>query len=115
MPNIRRGDIYWVDWGRGKGSEQQGIRPALVIQNNIGNQLSPNTIVASFTTSIPPKDFPFQVKCVPSESGLDKTSVVDLESIVTISKTRLGDKCGQLIPKKMLEVDEAIKVSLGLI
>lgn len=114
MPDVKRGDIYWVDWGRGQGSEQQGLRPALVIQNDIGNQFSPNTIIASFTRSIPEKPFPVQVKCSPRESGLSDTCVVDLGSIVTISKTRLRGKCGRLILRKMVEVDKAIKGSLGL-
>ena len=114
MPDIKRGDIYWLELRGGKGSEQQGRRPVLVIQNDTGNQFSSNTIVAPLTTSIPEKDFPFQVKCSLRESGLDELGLVDLGAIVTLSKTRLGDKCGRLISKKMLEVDEAIKVSLGL-
>lgn len=114
MPDIRRGDIYWIDLGSRKGSEQQGRRPVLVIQNDTGNQFSPNTIIAPFTTSIPEKVYPFQVKCSPSESGLGETCLVDLGAIVTIAKTRLRDKCGRLGLKKMLQVDEAIKVSLGL-
>ena len=114
MPDIKRGDIYWLDLGGGKGSGQKGRRPVLVIQNDTGNQYSPNTIVAPLTTSIPEKVYPFQVKCLPKESGLGEPCLVDLGAIVTISKTRLGDKCGRLISKKMLEVDEAIKASLGL-
>jgi len=114
MLDIRRGDIYWLDLGKGKGSEQQGLRPVLVIQNDTGNQYSPNTIVAPFTTSIPDTLYPFQVKCSPSESGLGKVCLVDFGAIVTTSKTRLRDRCGRLGSKKMLQVDEAIKVSLGL-
>jgi len=114
MPNIRRGDIYWLDLRSGKGSEQQGRRPVLVIQNDTGNQYSPNTIIAPLTTSIPDKVYPFQVKCSASESGLGEPCLVDLGAIITISKTRLGDKCSRLTSKKMLEVDEAIKVSLDL-
>ena len=111
---MKRGDIYWVDLKGGEGSEQQGRRPLLVIQNDTGNQHSPNTIVAPFTTSIPEKLYPFQVKCSPSESDLGEPCLVDLGAIVTTSKTRLVDKCGRLSSKKMLEVDKAIKVSLGL-
>ena len=115
MPrSIKRGEIYWVDWGKGKGSEQSGVRPALIIQNDIGNKSSPNTIVASLTTA-PNKPYPFLVELTPQESGLDKDGAVDLASITTTSKMRLGDKCGQLISQKMLEVDEAIKISLGLV
>jgi len=114
MPGIRRGDIYWLDLGRGTGSEQQGRRPVLVIQNDTGNQFSPNTIVAPLTTSVPEKVYPFQVKCSPAESSLRETCLVDLAAIITVSKTRLRDRCGRSSVKKMLQVDEAIKVSLGL-
>lgn len=115
MPeSIKRGEIYWVDWGRGKGSEQSGMRPALIIQNDIGNKSSPNTIIASLTAA-PNKPYPFLVKFTAHESGLNKDGAVDLASIMTTSKTRLGDKCGQLIGQKMLEVDRAIKISLGLV
>jgi mRNA interferase MazF len=110
---VKRGDIYWVDWGKGKGSEQAGRRPALVIQNDIGNAVSPNIIIASLTTA-PNKLYPFLVVFTAKESGLDKGGAVDLASIVTISKTRLIEKCGELNARKMAEVDIALKVSLGL-
>lgn len=110
---VKRGEIYWVEWGKGKGSEQSGTRPALIIQNDIGNELSPNTIIASLTTA-PNKPYPFLVSFTAEESGLDKSCAADLASIVTISKTRLGQKCGQLTVEKMKEVNIAIKVSLGL-
>ena len=110
---VKRGEIYWVDWGRGKGSEQAGIRPALVIQNNIGNEISPNTIITSLTTA-PNKPYPFLVIFTARESGLDKGGAVDLASIMTLSKSRLGDKCGELNAFKMAEVDTALKVSFGL-
>lgn len=111
--DVKRGDIYRVDWGSGKGSEQSGIRPALVIQNDIGNEVSPNTIIASLTTA-PNKPYPFLVLFTARESGLDKGGAVDLASIMTISKARLRDKCGQLTDAKMREVDIAIMVSLGI-
>lgn len=113
MLKLKRGEIYWVDWGEGKGSEQSGVRPALVIQNDIGNEMSPNTIITSLTTA-PNKPYPFLVFFTAQESGLDKGGAVDLASIMTVSKSRLGDKCGQLTAQKMKEVDIAIKVSLGL-
>jgi len=111
--SVKRGEIYWVDWGEGKGSEQSGVRPALIIQNDIGNKASPNTIVASITTA-PNKPYPFLVEFTSQESGLDKDGAVDLASIMTTSKKRLGNKCGQLTSQKMLEVDSAIKISLEL-
>jgi mRNA interferase MazF len=110
---IKRGEIYWVDWGEGTGSEQKGIRPSLIIQNDTGNNVSPNVIIASLTTA-PNKPYPFLVLFSAKESGLKKSGTVDLASIQTISKTRLGDKCGQLDERKMLEVDEAICISLGI-
>ncbi len=108
-----RGYIYRVKWFPGRGSEQTGTRPALVIQNNIGNQRSPNVIVASITTA-PDKLYPFMVSLSSKESGLPKNSAVDLGSIITVAKERLGEKCGQLTPTTMIAVDNAICASLGI-
>lgn len=110
---IKRGEIYWVDWNPGRGSEQSGLRPALVIQNDIGNKYSPTTIIAALTTAVE-KQYPFTVKVSAKESGLPKDSTANLAVIMTIDKTRLVNKCGELNHKKMIEVDQAIKVSLGL-
>lgn len=114
MTDIKRGEIYWVDWEEGKGSEQEGIRPALIIQNDVGNKVSPTTIIASLTTA-PNRPYPFLVKFTKEESGLKKDGAVDLAVIMTIDKNRLRDKGGQLTADKMSEVNEAIKISLGLI
>lgn len=111
---MHRGEIYWVDWSPGRGSEQRGTRPALVIQNDIGNSRSPTTIVASCTTA-PNKPFPFIVKMTAAESGMDSDSAVDLGAIMTIEKSRLREKCGCLNSNKMMEIDKALKVSLGII
>jgi len=113
MLTVKRGEIYWVNWDKGKGSEQSGSRPALIIQNNIGNEASPNTIIASLTTA-PNKPYPFLVSFTAKYSGLNSNGAIDLASIMTIAKTRLGEKCGQLSTQKMNDVDMAIKVSLGL-
>lgn len=114
MPqDIKRGEIYWVDWSPSRGSEQSGLRPALVVQNDVGNKFSPTTIVAALTTAIE-KPYPFLVKVTAKESGLPKDSTVNLAVILTIDKTRLRNKCGELSDAKMLEVNEAIKASLGL-
>ena len=114
MPkDVTRGEIYWVKRHPGRGSEQSGLRPALVIQNNIGNQYSPTTIVAALTTAVE-KPYPFLVAVSAKESGLPNDSTVNLATILTIDKTRLGDKCGELGEDRMAEVDEAIKASLGL-
>lgn len=111
---IRRGEIYWVDWNPRRGSEQSGMRPALIIQNDTGNRYSPTTIVASISTALE-RPYPFMVRFTIAESGLEQDSAVNLSAILTVDQTRLGDKCGQLISQKMLEVDEAINLSLGLV
>ncbi len=114
MPvEVRRGNIFWVDWEPHRGSEQGGLRPALVIQNDTGNKYSRTTIVAALTTAAG-KTYPFLVKITAKESGLPKDSAVNLASLMTIDMRRLGDKCGQLREARMLLVDEAIKASLGL-
>lgn len=114
MPReIKRGEIYWVDWSPGRGSEQSGVRPALIIQNDTGNRCSPTTIVSSISTA-PEKPYPFLVRLTAVESGLERDSAVNLSSILTIDQMCLGDKCGELHNTKMNEVNEAIKISLAL-
>ena len=114
MPeDIKRCEIYRVNWNPARGSEQSGLRPALVIQNDIGNKFSPTTIVAAVTTAVE-KSYPFLVKVTAKESGLLKDSTINLSAIMTINKTRLADKCGELSAAKMSEVSKAIKASLGL-
>ncbi|MGI9951252.1 type II toxin-antitoxin system PemK/MazF family toxin [Moorellaceae bacterium AZ2] len=109
----KRGEIHLVDWSPGRGSEQAGIRPALIIQNDVGNEHSPTTIVAAISTRVK-KVYPFHVFITPEESGLDRPSVVKLEQLMTIDKTRLVKKVGTLSEEKMEEVDRAIHLSLGL-
>jgi len=113
LKEIKRGEIYWVDWNPGRGSEQSGLRPALVIQNDIGNKHSPTTIVAALTTTIE-KPYPFLIKVTAKESGLPKDSIVNLAVILTVDKTRLTNKCGELSEARTSEVNDAIKASLGL-
>ena len=110
---VKRGQIYWVDWSPGRGSEQLGLRPALVIQNDTGNRFSPTTIVAALTTAAE-KPYPFLVKCTAAESGLPKDSMVNLAAIMTVDKARLVKRAGELKGGKMAEVDIAIKASLGV-
>ena len=114
MPKeIKRGEIYWVNWNPARGSEQSGLRPALVIQNDVGNKYSPTTIVAALTTAIE-KPYPFMVKVTAKESGLPKDSTINLATILTIDKARLQDKCGEINEAKIKEVNEAINASLGM-
>jgi mRNA interferase MazF len=110
---IKRGEIYLVDWSPGRGSEQTGLRPAMVLQNDTGNKFSPNTIVAAVTTASG-KTYPFQVHIEPEESSLTKPSTVLLEQILTVDKNRLVKKIGQIGPEKLYEVEKAIHYSLGL-
>lgn len=110
---VKRGEIYYVDWSGGRGSEQAGTRPALIIQNDIGNQFSPTTIIAAISTS-EGSNYPFQVLIESQESGLPRASIVKCEHIQTIDQSRLGRLVGELRDPKLAEVDVAIHRSLGL-
>jgi mRNA interferase MazF len=103
---VKRGDIYMVEWGEG------GIHPALVIQNDTGNKYSKSTIVAYITSTV--KDYPVTVAFKDNESSLGHGGTVDLGRIMTIPKTMLKDKKGHLSTVKMAQVNEAIKNSLGV-
>ncbi len=107
---IHRGEVWVADLGdEAKGSEQAGIRPVLILQNDIGNKHSPTTIVACITSKNKPK-IPTHAYC-----HLLKNSTILLEQVRTISKTRLLYRINSLSPEKMREVDEKLKISLGLI
>ncbi len=110
---MNRGDLYMVDWSPGRGREQTGARPALIIQNDIGNLYSSTTIVAAVTTTIK-GSYPFQVIVEPEDSGLPQRSTIKLDQILTVDKERLLNKIGHLSPPMMLKVDQAIRHSLGL-
>ena len=109
----RRGEIYYVDWTPGRGSEQRGARPALIIQNDVGNRFSSTTIVAAIS-SHQDRVYPFQVQIKPYESGLPRDSIVKCEQIQTIDQARLGARGGMLDAAKMLEVEGALHRSLGI-
>jgi len=111
--DCKRGEIYLVNWDPARGSEQAGTRPAVIIQNDIGNTFSPTTIVAACSTAVT-KAYPFIVKIKAKESGLDRDCAVNLAQILTISKARLVKKIGQLSPEKTVDIDNAIVNSLGL-
>jgi len=106
----RRGDIYWVDFGYPRGSEPKGRRPALIIQNDIGNYYGSTTIVAAITHR-QKTSYPFHVHISARESGLPQDSTVQLENLLTISKERLTQYCGRLDSKRMEEVDKALRLS----
>lgn len=109
----RRGEVWLVNWNPARGSEQAGIRPALVIQNNIGNEKAATTIIAAISSSV--RLYPMNVLIEPPEGGLDRPSIVKCGQILTIAKDRLMKRLGQLDPLKVEEVDRAVKLSLGLL
>ena len=111
MTICKRGEVWMANFNPGRGSERQGIRPGLIIQNDIGNQYSSTTIIAAITTTI--KKYPVTVTIEEGKAGLKKNSMVNLAQVITIDKSRLIKKLGNLEENKIQEVDEAIKVSLG--
>jgi len=125
MP-VKRGEIYWVEFNPVKGSEQGGLRPALVIQNDVGNRYSPTTVVVAITRTLPPRPYPFVVIIEAQESGLAERSAVNCAQIATIQQTGLASRLrppqgdsevrpiGQLSLERMSKVDEALKFNLAL-
>lgn len=108
---IERGDVYYADLNPVTGSEQGGIRPVLVIQNDTGNRFSPTIIVAAITSNLQKARLPTHI--IIDEDVLSEKSVVLLEQIRTIDKTRLIKKLGRLSDKDMHRIDEAISISMG--
>lgn len=112
---IRRGEIYFADLSPVVGSEQGGVRPVLIVQNDIGNKYSPTVIIAAITSQINKGKLPTHVEICAEDYGLPKDSVILLEQIRTIDKKRLKEKIGFLSPDIMKVVDEAIQISFGLL
>ncbi|PLR81109.1 type II toxin-antitoxin system endoribonuclease NdoA [Bacillus sp. V33-4] len=112
---VKRGDVYFADLSPVVGSEQGGVRPVLVIQNDIGNRFSPTVIVAAITAQIQKAKLPTHVEIVAKRYGFERDSVILLEQIRTIDKQRLTDKITHLDDEMMEKVDEALQISLGLI
>ncbi len=112
---IRRGDVFFADLSPVVGSEQGGTRPVLIIQNDIGNQYSPTTIVAAITSHINKAKLPTHVEVWAGQGGLERDSVVLLEQIRTIDKSRLMEKVATLNEEMMKKVNHAIEISMGLI
>jgi mRNA interferase MazF len=111
---IRRGDLFWVNLDPARGSEQAGRRPVLVIQNDIGNEFSPTTIVAPLTTKSFSREYPINVNLPKEIGGLKSDSTILLSQIRTVDKTRLEEKIGHLPPAYLVKVDRTIKISLGI-
>ncbi len=110
----KRGDVYFADLNPVRGREQGGRRPVLIVQNDIGNHHSPVTIVAAITSAVADRPYPTEVRLAAGQGGLPKASAVLLNQIKTIDMDRLEQRLGQLDVAAMRQVDEAIKISLGL-
>ncbi len=112
--NIKRGDIFYADLSPVVGSEQGGIRPVLIVQNDVGNKYSPTVIAAAITSQQFKTKMPTHISVNASVCGLSKDSVVLLEQIRTLDKKRLREKMGNLPETDMDRIDDALSVSIGL-
>ena len=114
MKKIKRGDIFYADLSPVIGSEQGGVRPVLIIQNDLGNKYSPTIIVAAITSQLSKAKLPTHVEIDASKYGLPKNSVILLEQIRTIDKKRLREKVGKIEANYDIKIKEALEISLGL-
>ncbi|MBQ3064283.1 MAG: type II toxin-antitoxin system PemK/MazF family toxin [Clostridia bacterium] len=114
MNQVKRGDIYYADLSPVVGSEQGGVRPVLIIQNDVGNRYSPTVIAAAITSRMSKTKLPTHIEVYATRAGLSRDSVVLLEQLRTLDKRRLKEKMGHLDEGVMQEIDNAIAVSLGL-
>ena len=111
---VHRGEIYYADLSPVVGSEQGGVRPVLIVQNDVGNKLSPTVIAAAITSKKSKADLPTHITVDAQGSGLLKDSIVLLEQVRTLDKHRLREKMGRLDPDSMNRVDQALSISFGL-
>lgn len=111
--SVKRGEIYFADLSPVVGSEQGGVRPVLVIQNDVGNKYSPTVIVSAITSQLTKAKLPTHIELSSEDYHLPKNSVVLLEQIRTLDKRRLKEKITHLDERKMKEVNRAILISLG--
>ncbi|HIV03310.1 MAG TPA: type II toxin-antitoxin system PemK/MazF family toxin [Candidatus Aphodoplasma excrementigallinarum] len=112
---VKRGDIFYADLSPVIGSEQGGVRPVLIVQNDVGNKYSPTVIAAAITSQINKAKMPTHIEIGAAEYGLSKDSVILLEQIRTIDKRRLREKIGRLDKTLMAQVNKAISISFGLV
>ena len=110
---IKRGDLYYADLSPVVGSEQGGVRPVLIIQNDVGNKYSPTVIVSAITSQLGKAKLPTHIELPAEKYNLPKNSVALLEQIRTLDKRRLQEKVTTLSPDKMREVNKALLISLG--
>ena len=111
---VKRGEIYYADLSPVVGSEQGGVRPVLIVQNDVGNKYSPTVIAAAITSQINKAKLPTHIEVNAQMYGLSKDSVILLEQVRTIDKKRLKEKIGRLDDELMNKVNEAISISFGL-
>ncbi len=112
--NVRRGDIYYADLSPVVGSEQGGVRPVLIVQNDVGNRFSPTVIAAAITSQKDKARLPTHIQLNAAGSGLAKDSIVLLEQIRTIDKRRLKEHMGRLDDQSMRRINQALEISFGL-
>lgn len=113
--NVKRGELYYADLSPVVGSEQGGVRPVLVVQNDVGNKYSPTIIAAAVTSKINKAKLPTHIELPSSTYGLARDSVILLEQIRTLDKRRLKEKIGELNEATMSKVDRAILISFGFV
>lgn len=111
---VKRGDIYYADLSPVVGSEQGGMRPVLIVQNDIGNKFSPTVIAAAITSQKDKTHLPTHIPLISDSCGLSKDSVVLLEQVRTIDKKRLKEKMGRIEDTAMADIDKALSISFGL-
>ncbi|MBR5485252.1 MAG: type II toxin-antitoxin system PemK/MazF family toxin [Oscillospiraceae bacterium] len=111
---VKRGDIYYADLSPVIGSEQGGVRPVLIVQNDVGNKYSPTVIAAAITSQKEKSNLPTHIRLDAHHCGLSKDSIVLLEQIRTIDKKRLRERMGTLDNAHMNQVDKALSISFGL-
>ena len=112
--NVRRGEIYYADLSPVVGSEQGGVRPVLIVQNDTGNRHSPTVIAAAITSQTGKARLPTHISVSPLSCGLPKQSIILLEQVRTLDKRRLRERAGRIPEDDMRRVDEALGVSMGL-
>jgi len=112
--SVKRGDIYYADLSPVVGSEQGGIRPVLIVQNDVGNRFSPTVIAAAITSQRTKAKLPTHIELDAEDCGLSKNSIILLEQIRTIDKQRLRERMGRLNDFSMQRVDHALSISFGL-
>ena len=111
---VKRGDIFYADLSPVVGSEQGGVRPVLIVQNDVGNRFSPTVIAAAITSRQTKADLPTHIRVRTGDNGLSRDSIVLLEQVRTIDKRRLRERMGALEDVDMHRVDRALSLSFGL-